>query len=121
LPNLYGDIAAELGAGLIGGVGLAPGAHFGGSGGQELAVFEATHGTAPNMAGTNRADPLGVLLSAGMMLRHVGEGQAADAVEAAVAAVVLLGQDVTEDIRRPGDDRPAAGTSQVADAVIAEL
>lgn len=121
LLNLYGDVAAELGAGLIGGVGMAPGAHFGGPDGLELAVFEATHGTAPNMAGTNRADPLGVLLSAGMMLRHLGEQGAADGLEAAVASVVLSGEHVPEDIRHPGDDRPAAGTSQVADAVIDEL
>jgi len=121
LPNLYGDIAAELGAGLIGGVGLAPGAHFGGADGKDLAVFEATHGTAPNIAGTNRADPLGVLLSAGMMLRHLGEGEAADALEASVAGVLLSADLVPHDLRAPEDDRAPAGTSQVADAVIAGL
>src|SRR5512141_1433260 len=72
LPNMYGDLVAELGAGLIGGTGIAPGGHFGGADGRELAVFEATHGTANHLAGTNRADPLGLILSGAMLLRHIG-------------------------------------------------
>jgi hypothetical protein len=76
MPNMYGDLVAELGAGLIGGTGVAPGAHFGGTDGRELAVFEATHGTAAHLAGTNRADPIGLILSAAMLLRHIGEPDA---------------------------------------------
>jgi isocitrate dehydrogenase (NAD+) len=117
LPNMYGDIVAELCAGLIGGTGVAPGAHLG----DDLAVFEATHGTAPHLAGTNRADPIGVVLSAAMLLRHIGEPEAGDGVEAAVASVLAAGVHVTYDLRAPGDDRPAAGTFQVADAVAALL
>jgi isocitrate dehydrogenase (NAD+) len=117
LPNMYGDIVAELCAGLIGGTGVAPGAHLG----DDLAVFEATHGTAPHLAGTNRADPIGMILSAAMLLRHIGEPEAGDRVEAAVASVLAAGVHVTYDLRPPGDDRPAAGTFQVADAVAALL
>jgi isocitrate dehydrogenase (NAD+) len=121
LPNMYGDLVAELAAGLIGGTGVAPGAHFGGAEGRELAVFEATHGTANDLAGTNRADPIGVILSGAMLLRHIGEVEAGDRVEAAVAAVLADGAVLTGDLRAPGDDRPAAGTFAVADAVIARL
>ncbi len=121
MPNLYGDVVAELAAGLCGGVGLAAGAHFGGRDGRELAVFEATHGAAQDLAGTNRADPFGVILSAAMMLRHLGEQEAGDRLESAVAAVLLEGAHLPGDLRAPGDDRPAAGTFQAADAVIALL
>ena len=121
MPNLYGDVAAELGAGLTGGAGMAPGAHFGGADGKDLAVFEATHGAAHNLAGTNQANPMGVMLSGAMMLRHLGEADAGDRLEAAIAAVLAEGVHVTRDLRAPGDDRPGAGTFQVADAVIAAL
>jgi isocitrate dehydrogenase (NAD+) len=121
LPNMYGDLVAELGAGLIGGTGLAPGAHFGGADGRELAVFEATHGSATHLAGTNRADPIGVILSAAMLLRHIGQRDAGDRVEAAVASVVADGTSLTFDVRSPDDDRPAAGTFGVADAIVAAL
>jgi isocitrate dehydrogenase (NAD+) len=121
MPNLYGDIVAELGAGLCGGVGVAPGAHFGGVDGRELAVFEATHGTATHLAGTNRADPFGLMLSGAMMLRHLGERDAGDRLEAAVAEVIADGTDVTRDLRAHDDDRPAVGTLRAADAVIARL
>jgi isocitrate dehydrogenase (NAD+) len=124
LPNLYGDVVAELCAGLIGGTGVAPGGHFGGTGGpgsQELAVFEATHGTAPRMAGTNTANPIGAILSAAMMLRHIGERDAARAVEEAVARLLADGDDVTRDLRAPDDDRPAVGTVRVADVLIDAL
>jgi isocitrate dehydrogenase (NAD+) len=117
MPNMYGDLVAEMCAGLIGGTGIAPGAHFG----DDLAVFEATHGTAPHLAGTNRADPLGVILSGAMMLRYLGEQEAGDRLEASVAAVLADGASVPYDLRAPGDDRPAAGTFTVADAVIAGL
>jgi isocitrate dehydrogenase (NAD+) len=121
LPNMYGDVVAELCAGLIGGVGVAPGAHFGGVHGRELAVFEATHGTAPDIAGTNRANPTGILLSGAMLLRHLGEAEAADRLEGAVAAVLVDGTSVTRDLRSREDDRSAVGTIQMADAVIARL
>jgi len=121
LPNTYGDLVAELGAGLIGGVGLAPGGLFGGRDGRELAVFEPTHGTAPHLAGLDRANPVGAILSGAMLLRHIGEARAADAVEAAVAEVLADGTSVTPDIRAPDDDRPPVGTRAMADAVIARL
>ena len=120
LPNMYGDLVAELGAGLIGGTGVAPGAHFGGDG-RELAVFEATHGTATRLAGTNRADPVGLILSGAMLLRHIGEQEAGDRVESATAEVLADGTWVTFDLREPDDDRPAAGTYGVADAIVARL
>jgi isocitrate dehydrogenase (NAD+) len=121
MPNLYGDVAAEIGAGLIGGVGVAPGAHFGGDGGMDIAVFEATHGTAPDLAGTNQADPIGVMLSGAMMLRHIGDADAGARLEAAVAAVLADGTHLPRDLRTSEDGRLPAGTFQVADAVIARL
>jgi isocitrate dehydrogenase (NAD+) len=114
MPNLYGDIVSEIAAGLIGGVGLAPGAHYG----DELAVFEATHGTSPKHAGQDLANPIGVMLSAAMMLRHLGESSAGDRLEAAVASAVVAGE-VTADIALPG--RPALGTRAFADAVVAGI
>ena len=118
LPNLYGDIVAELGAGLIGGVGLAPGAHFGGRDELEIGVFEPTHGTAARLAGTDRANPVGAILSGSMLLRFLGEQDASDRLEAAVAATVAAGE-VTDDIAHDGTR--ALGTRAFADAVIARL
>jgi isocitrate dehydrogenase (NAD+) len=117
LPNLYGDIVSELGAGLIGGPGMAPGGHLG----EEIAVFEATHGTAPLLAGRDQANPAGVMLSASMMLRHLGEIGAGDRLEAAIAAVLVDGRDVTPDLRATGDERPAVGTRRMAEAVAERL
>ena len=117
LPNLYGDIVAELGAGLVGGSAVAPGAHIG----DGLAVFEPTHGTAPRLAGADRADPVGAMLSAAMLLRHLGEREAGDRLEAAIAGVLADGIDVTDDLRAPGDDRPGVGTSRMAEAVCERL
>jgi isocitrate dehydrogenase (NAD+) len=113
LPNLYGDIVSELGAGLIGGPAVAPGAHVG----EGAAVFEPTHGTAPRFAGRDEADPVGMLLSAAMLLRHLDEADAGDRLEAAVAGVLADGVDVTADLRGPGDDRPPVGTRRMAEAV----
>jgi isocitrate dehydrogenase (NAD+) len=121
LPNMYGDLVAELCAGMIGGAAVAPGGHFGGSDGRDLAVFEATHGTASRLAGTDRANPVGATLSGAMMLRHLGETAAADALEAAVAEVLREGTDVTPDLRAPDDERPTVGTAAMTDAVIARL
>ena len=117
LPNLYGDIVSELGAGLIGGPGVAPGGQLG----EEVAVFEATHGTAPRLAGRDRADPVGLILSAAMLLRHLGEREAGDRLEEAIAGVLADGVDVTPDLRAPGDDRPAVGTMRMAEAVAERL
>jgi len=117
LPNLYGDIVSELGAGLIGGPGVAPGVQLG----DDVAVFEATHGTAPRLAGRDRADPVGLMLSAAMMLRHLGEGEAGDRLEEAIAGVLADGVDVTPDLRGPGDERPAVGTKRMAEAVADRL
>ena len=117
LPNFYGDVVSDVAAGLIGGLGVAPGGHVGAS----AAVFEATHGTAPRLAGTNRANPIGIMLSAAMMLHHIGEADAGDRLEQAVAAVLADGGHLTDDLRWPGDDRPSATTLGVADAIIAQL
>jgi isocitrate dehydrogenase (NAD+) len=117
LPNLYGDVVSDLGAGLIGGLGVAPGGHFG----ETMAVFEATHGTAPRLAGRNLANPVGLMLSGAMLLRHLAEEAAGDRLEAAIAAVLADGTHVTRDLRVPGDDRPPASTIGVADAVVAWL
>jgi isocitrate dehydrogenase (NAD+) len=117
LPNLYGDIVSELGAGLIGGTGVAPGGHLG----DDAAVFEATHGTAPRLAGRDRANPVGLMLSAAMMLRHLGETEAGDRLEEAIAGVLADGVDVTPDLRATGDERPAVGTSRMAEAVAERL
>jgi isocitrate dehydrogenase (NAD+) len=121
MPNMYGDLVAELCAGLIGGTGVAPGGHFGGADGRELAVFEATHGTAPHLAGRNLANPVGVMLSGVMLLHRLGEADAAVALDSAIAEVLAEGASVTPDLREPEDDRPAVGTFSVADAVIARL
>jgi isocitrate dehydrogenase (NAD+) len=116
-PNLYGDIISDLGAGMIGGLGLAPGANIGSNG----AVFEATHGSAPKYAGQNRVNPMAVMLSGVMMLRHLEEHEAAQSLETAIADVIALGKNVTYDLKEKRDDPTAVGTSQVADAVVAQL
>jgi isocitrate dehydrogenase (NAD+) len=116
-PNLYGDIISDLGAGMIGGLGLAPGANIGTNG----AVFEATHGSAPKYTGLNKVNPMAVMLSGVLMLRHIGEIPAADALEDAIAKVIADGRNVTYDLKERRDDTTAVGTSQVADAVVARL
>ncbi|MFN2581309.1 MAG: isocitrate/isopropylmalate dehydrogenase family protein [Candidatus Dormibacteria bacterium] len=117
MPNLYGDILSDLCAGLVGGLGLAPGANTG----DEIAVFEATHGSAPKYAGQNKANPMAMMLSGVLMLRHIGEREAGDRLEAAIAEVIADGTDVTYDMKPDRDDPTAVGTSQVADAVIRGL
>jgi isocitrate dehydrogenase (NAD+) len=116
-PNLYGDIISDLGAGMIGGLGLAPGANIGASG----AVFEATHGSAPKYTGLNKVNPMAVMLSGVLMLRHLEEVEAANALEKAISNVIALGENVTYDMKEKRDDPTAVGTSQVADAVVAQL
>ena len=117
LPNLYGDIVSDLAAGLIGGLGLAPGANFG----TEAAVFEPTHGSAPKYAGQNKVNPMAMMLSGVMMLRHLDETESADRLEAAIAEVIRAGRSVTYDMKPERDDPTAVGTSEVADAIIDEL
>ena len=116
-PNLYGDIVSDLGAGMIGGLGLAPGANIGTNG----AVFEATHGSAPKYAGQNRVNPMAVMLSGVLMLRHLDEVTAADALEQAIAEVIAEGKSVTYDMKPTRDDPTAVGTREVADAVVEKL
>ncbi|MDQ6773705.1 MAG: isocitrate/isopropylmalate family dehydrogenase [Candidatus Dormibacteraeota bacterium] len=113
-PNLYGDIISDLGAGMIGGLGLAPGANIGAKG----AVFEATHGSAPRYAGQNKVNPMAVMLSGVLLLRHLKETAAADGLEAAIAAVIAEGRSLTYDMKPTRDDPTAVGTSQVADAIV---
>ena len=115
-PNLYGDLLSDLCAGLVGGLGLAPGANLS----DDIAVFEPMHGSAPKYAGQNKANPMAMMLSGVMMLRHLGEHQAATALEKAIAGVIAEGKHVTYDLR-PGSPEAAVGTSQVADAVINRL
>jgi isocitrate dehydrogenase (NAD+) len=117
LPNLYGDIISDLAAGLVGGLGVAPGANFG----DNVAVFEATHGSAPKYKGQNKVNPMAMMFSGVLMLRHLGEGEAADRLERGLAAVIAGGRDVTYDMKPSRDDPTAVGTSQVADAVIAAM
>ncbi|MEW6569734.1 MAG: isocitrate/isopropylmalate dehydrogenase family protein [Nitrospirota bacterium] len=117
LPNLYGDIISDLAAGLIGGLGLAPGANLG----EEFAVFEPTHGSAPKYKGLNKVNPFAMILSGVMMLRHLGETRAADRLETAVASVIAEGKYVTYDMKHRPDDPTAASTSMVTDAVIDKL
>jgi isocitrate dehydrogenase (NAD+) len=117
MPNLYGDILSDLCAGLVGGLGLAPGANMG----DEIAVFEATHGSAPRYAGKNVANPMAMMFSGVLMLRHLGEIDAAGRLERGLAAVIARGDSVTYDMKPQRDDPTAVGTSQVADAVIAEM
>ena len=117
MPNLYGDILSDLCAGLIGGLGLAPGANMG----DEIAVFEATHGSAPKYAGLNKTNPMAMMFSGVLMLRHLGEEDAARRLEHALAEVIYEGRAVTYDMKPNRDDPTAVGTSQVADAVVAKL
>ena len=117
LPNLYGDIVSDLGAGMIGGLGLAPGGNIG----TEAAVFEATHGSAPKYKGQNRVNPTALMLSGVLMLRHLDERDSADRLERAIAEVIRKGERVTYDLKPSRDDPTAVGTSQFADAVIEEM
>jgi isocitrate dehydrogenase (NAD+) len=117
MPLMYGDIVSDLGAGLSGGLGMAPGVNLG----DDCAIFEAVHGTAPRHAGKNRVNPVGLMLSGVMMLRHIGEESAADRVEGAIAEVVRDGRAVTYDLKAQREDPTAVGTAEMADAVIAAL
>ncbi len=119
LPNLYGDIVSDLAAGLVGGLGMAPGANIG----RDIAIFEATHGSAPDIAGKDIANPTAEILSACMMLDHLGEGAAATRIREAVKKTLAAGEAVTGDVRRAqtGSAEGCVGTQAFADAVIANL
>ncbi|MGC8937783.1 MAG: isocitrate/isopropylmalate dehydrogenase family protein [Thermodesulfovibrio sp.] len=117
LPNLYGDIISDLAAGLIGGLGLAPGANIG----DEYAVFEPTHGSAPKYKGLNKVNPFAIILSAVMMLKHLGETEAANKIEKAVAEIIEEGKFVTYDMKSPDDPNPPAGTQEVAEALAKKI
>jgi isocitrate dehydrogenase (NAD+) len=116
-PNLFGDILSDMCSGLVGGLGVAPGANIG----RDLAVFEPVHGSAPKYAGQNKMNPTATILSGVLMLRHLGEKQAADRVEAAVRAVIAEGKNVTSDLKPTRDDQEAVGTQEMADAIIAAM
>lgn len=113
LPNLYGDILSDLCAGLVGGLGVAPGANYG----PDCAIFEATHGSAPKYKGQNKVNPTALILSAKLMLEHLGEAKAAARLEKAVADVIVEGKNVTYDLKASRTDPTAVGTSQMADAI----
>ena len=114
LPNLYGDILSDLCAGLVGGLGVAPGANIGATN----ALFEAVHGSAPKYAGQNKVNPTAMILSAVLMLRHLNENKAADELDAAVKQVLAEGKYVTYDLKQNRDDPTAVGTKEMADAII---
>jgi isocitrate dehydrogenase (NAD+) len=117
LPNLYGDILSDLTAGMVGGLGVAPGGNIG----TKAALFEATHGSAPKYKGMNKVNPTAMILSGEMMLRHLNETTAADNLERAVSEVIAEGKSVTYDLKPNRDDPTAVGTSQYADAIISKL
>lgn len=117
LPNLYGDIISDLCAGLVGGLGIAPGANIG----TEMAVFEAVHGSAPKYKGLNKVNPAAMILSGVLMLRHMKEDPAAERLENAVAEVLAEGKSVTYDLKPHSNDPSAVGTQEMADAIISKL
>jgi isocitrate dehydrogenase (NAD+) len=117
LPNLYGDIVSDLVAGMVGGLGVAPGGNIG----ADVAVFEPIHGSAPSHAGKNEANPAAMVLSGALMLRHLGERAAAERVERAVEEVIAEGKDVTYDLRADRDPSKATSTTGMADAIIARM
>jgi len=114
-PNLFGDILSDLCSGLVGGLGVAPGANFG----HEIAVFEPVHGSAPKYAGQNKVNPIATILSGALMLSHLGEIEAAARIETAVRGVVAEGKSVTYDLKPDRNDPTAVGTKEMADAIIA--
>jgi isocitrate dehydrogenase (NAD+) len=117
LPNLYGDIISDLCAGLVGGLGIAPGANIG----ESMAVFEAVHGSAPKYKGQNKVNPTAMILSGALMLRHIRENEAADRLEHAVSQVIAENKSVTYDLKADRNDPASVGTSLMADAIIKRL
>ena len=117
LPNLYGDIISDLAAGLVGGLGVAPGANIG----SDAAVFEPTHGSAPKYKGMNKANPTAIILSSVLMLKHLGENEKALLLERACASVIEEGKAVTYDMKKDRNDPTAVGTKEMADAIIKKI
>ncbi len=117
LPNLYGDILSDLCAGLVGGLGVAPGANIGDKG----AIFEATHGSAPKYTGQNKVNPVALILSGALMLQYMGKDKEARRLEQAVADVIAEGKEVTYDLKEDRNDPTAVGTREMADAIIRKL
>jgi len=117
LPNLYGDIISDLCAGLVGGLGVAPGANIG----DNMAVFEAVHGSAPKYKGLNKVNPTAMILSGVLMLRHIKEEKAAERLENALKEVILEGKFVTYDLKPTPNDPTAVGTQEMADAIIKKI
>ena len=117
MPNLFGDIVSDLCSGLVGGLGVSPGANIG----DGIAVFEPVHGSAPKYTGKNKVNPTATILSGALMLHHLGEREAAERVEVAVAATIADGRRVTYDLKPTRDDPGAVGTQEMADAIIAEM
>jgi isocitrate dehydrogenase (NAD+) len=117
LPNLYGDILSDLCAGLVGGLGVAPGANIG----EKAAIFEATHGSAPKYKGQNKVNPVALILSGVLLLQYISKTEEADKLEKAVAAVIAEGKDVTYDMKENRDDPTAVGTREMADAIISKI
>ena len=117
LPNLYGDILSDLCAGLIGGLGIAPGANIG----EGMAVFEAVHGSAPKYKGLNKVNPTAMILSGVLMLQYLNENKAAERLESAVRSVIAEGRSVTYDLKPDPKDPTAVGTKEMADAIISKL
>ena len=117
LPNLYGDIVSDLCAGLMGGLGVAPGANIG----DGIALFEPVHGSAPKYAGQNKANPTASILSAVLMLQYINETKAADRLENAVREVIKEGKFVTYDLKPRRDDPTAVGTKEMAEAICKKL
>ncbi len=116
-PNLYGDIVSDLCAGLVGGLGLAPGANYG----EDTALFEPIHGSAPKYTGQNKANPMAMMFSGVLMLRHLGEMDAADRLDRALSETIAEGRNVTYDLLPMEERGRALGTSQVADALVERL
>ena len=117
LPNLYGDILSDLCAGLVGGLGVAPGGNIG----DGMALFEPTHGSAPKYKGQDKVNPTAMMLSAVMMLRHIGEAKRADILEKAIAENIAEGKYVTYDLKQDREDPTAVGTSGFADAIVKKI
>lgn len=117
LPNLYGDILSDLCAGLIGGLGVAPGANIG----DGVAVFEAVHGSAPKYAGLNKVNPVAMILSGVMLLHHLAEHEAAERLDAAVSAILREGKQVTYDLKADRHDPTSVGTKKMADAIVERM
>ena len=117
LPNLYGDIVSDLAAGLVGGLGVAPGGNIG----EDMALFEPTHGSAPKYKGLDKVNPTAMMLSAVLMLNHIGEPEKAAVLEKAIAENISEGKYVTYDLKPDRDDPTAVGTSEFADAIVSKI